>query len=692
MPNARTNVRLPAEKPSNSSDSEDEARADSSTATTRGSAVQAQAITDTDVREEKIPETTDGSADVVNGKERKVEKLTNDSECNCSESVVEANKVSAEEETASEPSIAKTKTDILETETLQVDDSSSSKGAENSESEPSKMEAESKQRKESEPLCEGDTKVIYNILPDPLCENIFKRIRDEVQWHRMSHQGGEVPRLVAVQGEVDEDGTVPIYRHPADESPPLLPWSATVREVKDTVEKVVGHPLNHALLQFYRDGNDFISEHSDKTLDIVKDSFIVNVSLGAERTMVLRTKRPPRAKDMTMPVPNTTGDGPKRDVVRAPLPHNSMCQMGLKTNMRWLHAIRQDKRMDRDKTAAELAFEGQRISLTFRRIGTFLDEREGVQRIWGQGAKTKSHDEAHDVVNGQTQEAVEMLRAFGRENQNSEFDWNETYGGGFDVLHISASPRLFLSVDDVVNMRIQLMLAEYGVGYARGSMGSIAPPSPSCKDKKANKEADQDKATPDDAPIKFVDDDSAKSTVQGDLAIMMYLCQVYGKSKEETTSTSVELAQNFTRLQRGLGLLAKRRAVSDINDLKRELEVWDGFAADADFISVGSSSAPGLADFAVWPVLHDMAKVDDGKFLGLENMKRYYLRMLERYSRKKVPGLASVGEKKTTSGEKTTPDKEAAAKEDTPGKETAPEKGTTIEEETTPEKETTVDK
>jgi alkylated DNA repair dioxygenase AlkB len=54
------------------------------------------------------------------------------------------------------------------------------------------------------------------------------------------------------------------------------------------------------LIQLYRTGADYISEHSDKTIDVVRGSFIVNLSLGARRTMTLRTK-----KDATA---NTTGN------------------------------------------------------------------------------------------------------------------------------------------------------------------------------------------------------------------------------------------------------------------------------------------------------------------------------------------------------------------------------------------------
>jgi len=294
-------------------------------------------------------------------------------------------------------------------------------------------------KNESEPLCEGDTKVIYDILPEDLEAGIFEKVKDEVDWKHMSHLGGEVPRLVAVQGHVEPDGSMPIYRHPADESPPLKPFSPTILRLKEEVEKHLGHTVNHVLIQLYRGGKDYISEHSDKTLDIVKDSYIANLSLGAERTMVFRTKRP--EKEPKSPTesesspPKSPPASTKRQVQRAKLPHNSLCRMGLKTNERWLHAIRQDKRPDFEKTPEELSFGGERISLTFRSIGTFLNADE--THIWGQGATAKTKAEARPVINGDEGESERIVRAFGVENRLSEFDWEKHYGQGFDVLHMT---------------------------------------------------------------------------------------------------------------------------------------------------------------------------------------------------------------------------------------------------------------
>ena len=466
-------------------------------------------------------------------------------------------------------------------------------------------------------LCEGDTDIIDNVLPESLATDAFDKLRDEVQWQRMSHQGGEVPRLIAVQGHVAPDGSMPVYRHPSDESPPLLPFSPTVLAIKKETERHLGHELNHVLIQFYRDGLDYISEHSDKTIDVVPGSFIANVSLGAERTMVFRTKRPDkdpsRDKDTN---PQDVSTETKRRMQRAQLPHNSLCRMGLRTNMKWLHAIRQDRRADRDKTQSELSFGGGRISLTFRQIGTFLDTNETL--IWGQGATGKTRAEAEATINGQSPQAVQMLRAFGTENRSSEFDWATYYGEGFDVLHMSSSPRFFASPGDpLASDRISLMLAEHGIGYARGNM--VTPASASA-------------GKLENSPIRFTDNDAAKSTVDGDVAIMLYLDARRRQSAGGAAGDSAQLAVQYTRFQRALNL---RHIISGADSvLRKELGAWDSLIADNKF---AAGDKPSLPDFALWPVLHEVVKRRGETGLdGVDNLKRYYTEFGARESAKTV--------------------------------------------------------
>ena len=448
---------------------------------------------------------------------------------------------------------------------------------------------------EGEPLCEGDTVIITDLLPSKEEAGIFEKVKSEVQWQRMSHQGGEVPRLVAVQGEIGKDGSIPIYRHPADESPPLLEFSPVINVIRREVEKKLGHPVNHCLIQLYRSGTDYISEHSDKTLDIVPDTYIANVSLGAQRTMTFRTKR--ILKDGK---PLQTDEDNPRSTCKAALPHNSLCRMGLMTNMRWLHSIRQDKRLDRDKSPEELEYSGVRISLTFRLIGTFLDKDQA--KVWGQGAVAKHKRHARPVVNGPTPVAQKMIEAFGTENRSSDFDWPEVYGQGFDALHISNTRKLLLSGNPAVDIGIVAYLGHLGLDWASSSIAAPVDPSLGTAD----------------APVmKLVDTDLSRSTIESPSAIFLYLYMVY--ATPSPAPTPLQYSRLFTRLHHALDLGARRK--SD----PRALDAWETYAAEDTFIA---GSAPSIADFAFWPVLRAIVAARGG---GDEfpRLKAYFRRMGE---------------------------------------------------------------
>lgn len=127
--------------------------------------------------------------------------------------------------------------------------------------------------------------------------------------------------------------------------------------------------------------------------------------------------------------------GTPRPAQRIPLPHNSMLVMGLETNAKWLHAINHDNRPPQTKSPEEQFQGGGRISLTFRYIGTFISSDE--TRIWGQGARNKAKEDAGLVVYDEG-EVGRLLLAFGLENQRSDFNWDKSYGDGFDILHMTS--------------------------------------------------------------------------------------------------------------------------------------------------------------------------------------------------------------------------------------------------------------
>ncbi|KUI62659.1 hypothetical protein VP1G_09779 [Cytospora mali] len=567
----------------------------------------------------------------------------------------------------------------------------------------------------SEPLCEGDTTLASPLLPTSILSGLFERLCTEVHFLKMMHQGGEVPRFVAVQGSVSSDGTQPVYRHPSDETLPCVPFTPAVQAIKKEVEKQVGHEMNHVLIQCYRGGNDYISEHSDKTLDIVKGSYIANVSLGAERTMVFRTKRDASSKEGTTPrtpseaaekrddspkdgeeemslKPSTTetNSPTKRQTIRVPMPHNSLLQMGLSTNAKWLHGIRPDKRPLSQRSPKELAFNGYRISLTFRHIGTFLSppaDPDGEPLIWGQGAVAKTREHAQPVVNGQTEQAIAMLKAFGWENNSSEFDWGESYGRGFDVLHMKSAPRYFSCGDTMVDGRVRIALAELCVKYARGSIGTsknTTKNDPSSKNNSVGEAV---------IPVKFVVDDADRTTVTGDIAILLYLDARYPRKK----GTEADIARLYTRFHAAIALghrwksLWPRAGAGKTAAEKRDLiktlvrddmgifNTWlyeslerigggsssgEGGSGTGELFLVGGAE-PSIADYAFWPVMYDIAeewKRADG---GIEELwverekyttlKKYYVDFSRRRSVVSIFGegagaLGSEGKKQGGDG------------------------------------------
>jgi alkylated DNA repair dioxygenase AlkB len=281
----------------------------------------------------------------------------------------------------------------------------------------------------------NDSFLLLNIFPDEQAEHLFSQLRDETTWNEMRQKGGRVPRDISIQGTLHVehgDEYEPLYRHPADEQPALISWTSAARIIKERIEDILEQNLNHALIQYYRNGKDFIGEHSDKTLDVLIGSNIVNYSLGAARTMILKHKTQVNVKQ------------------RFKLPHNSLFVMGWKTNREWFHSIRQDNRSDRDKDADELAFSSQRISLTLRTVSTFRNRR--TNQLYGQGARCKNVEQLSNEHADTCQDEQDMLHAFSAENkQSSEFDWTHNYGRGFDALNFQVLNSL--SIDEDENAR-----------------------------------------------------------------------------------------------------------------------------------------------------------------------------------------------------------------------------------------------
>jgi hypothetical protein len=165
--------------------------------------------------------------------------------------------------------------------------------------------------------------------------------------------------------------------------------------------------------------------------------------------------------------------------------------------------------------------------------------------------------------------------------------------------------------------------------------------------------------------VRFEDNDPGRTAVEGAGVVLRYLDAVYGAGRRYDQMLPGEVAKRFTRLQRGLELAGKWTAAlkevgvqvdnKEGDELKasgeevkalakvlgKELAECEGWAKEvatdkAAFYIAGGEQA-GPADFALWPVLHDVVMVCGEEVLG-ECLRRYYTAFGERSSVAKALG------------------------------------------------------
>lgn len=330
--------------------------------------------------------------------------------------------------------------------------------------------------------------------------------------------------------------------------------------------------------------------------------------------MTLRTKKSKHGTDSHS----------MRRTQRIKMPHNSIFVMGPQTNKEWLHGVRADKRPAVEKADEEKAFEGERISITFRQIATFMNKKEKI--IWGSGAKSKSRQEASKISTMDNAQMEAMINAFGKENHDTDFDWDAEYGCGFNVKNlVNEQAKLLLCNDSVANLRVQLLLCEKSISYA--STQRDKPPSPAPEDFKTRFHPWMHGLSNSEKPI-FKDTDGDAISIEGDVAIMFYLEKHYPfpgvkEAPEEQNDGSTGLV--YSQIARVNELLFLWRAIRDsqrhksppthrfnlerpmtpnmslLEELHTSLRGWETLAGAAKYIT---GDHWNVIDCAFWPVLN----------------------------------------------------------------------------------------
>lgn len=151
-----------------------------------------------------------------------------------------------------------------------------------------------------------------------------------VVWNKMYAQ----PRLTAWYGDSDS-----YYTYSGIRLAPL-PWADLLLEIKKRIEIVAAESFNSVLLNYYRDNRDSMGFHSDDEPELGARPAIASLSLGEERTFILKHRQKKSVKS-----------------VRLRLASGSLLLMKGETQRYWKHRIAKETRPC-----------GARVNLTFRRI------------------------------------------------------------------------------------------------------------------------------------------------------------------------------------------------------------------------------------------------------------------------------------------------------------------------------------
>jgi len=156
------------------------------------------------------------------------------------------------------------------------------------------------------------------------------RTENVVVWGKSYPQ----PRLIAWYGDAGRS-----YQYSGVTLEPL-PWIEPLQVVRERVQHAVDCNFNSVLLNYYRDNRDSMGFHSDDEKELGYRPVIASISLGEERTFILKHKRDRAVKP-----------------VRLGLESGSLLLMKGDTQANWKHGIEKEKRPC-----------GPRVNLTFRRI------------------------------------------------------------------------------------------------------------------------------------------------------------------------------------------------------------------------------------------------------------------------------------------------------------------------------------
>ena len=176
------------------------------------------------------------------------------------------------------------------------------------------------------------------IVNDEEIKGLFDALLNNIHW--------ENERVIMFGKEIVTKRKVAFFSDPsisyryASKTKIGLPWTSSLLIIKNIVESITKESYNACLLNLYHNGEESMGWHSDNEKEIIANSSIASLSLGANRKFSFKHKV-------------------SKETVSIELEDGSLLEMKGSIQAHWWHALLKSKKV----TAA-------RINLTFRQMHT----------------------------------------------------------------------------------------------------------------------------------------------------------------------------------------------------------------------------------------------------------------------------------------------------------------------------------
>lgn len=187
---------------------------------------------------------------------------------------------------------------------------------------------------------QADVQCYPSVLSPEECSKSYTELINLPYWTRPTFKvygrSAIAPRLTCSFGSNPNK----VYRYSGTSAGvDALEYPPSVKSIKEKIEMILNTDFNFVLLNWYKNGCDYIGEHSDDESALVPNGIIACVSLGATRKFVFRNKLD------------------KKNIYKLNLQNGSMLIMQGTTQKYWKHSIPKEKKIA-----------DGRISLTFRQL------------------------------------------------------------------------------------------------------------------------------------------------------------------------------------------------------------------------------------------------------------------------------------------------------------------------------------